>query len=390
MFKGVMKLAVCAMMLFAFTATSAFAAATIATPANGSKLGAMPEFTWVKDPGQTSCWLDFGSSVGAYNYKSVPVDNDTSAVISDLPGDNATIYLRLWTLKTGVWSSNDYTYIGRTGSATDAAVISSPANGSAIGGNTTFTWTGGTGASFHLLAGTSVGGANLCYTITSSNSAVVYIPSSLLNTPVYVRLYTSSGRSWSYRDYSYNTPAAVITFPAANGAQLGFPATFAWTNDGADYYWLDIGSTGVGSYNLSSKCNYQNLTATVPGLTNDNATTINVRLWSLHGTRWVFNDYNFKASAGAVNSDRAVISSPANDNDTILSDNQTFVWGAKANANNYQMLLGTTQGASNLGYYNCASNTSQKVRFLAGKVYVRLITSYGLYNAYKDSYYQVR
>jgi len=57
---------------------------------------------------------------------------------SGLPVNGTPVYVRLWSLDSSSWRFNDYTY---TASTTSIANMTSPADGSTLGGATTFMWT---------------------------------------------------------------------------------------------------------------------------------------------------------------------------------------------------------------------------------------------------------
>ena len=71
--------------------------------------------------------------------------------------------------------------------------------------------------------------------------------------------------------------------------------TFFWTAAaGATEYWLEVGTTSVGSVNQYSQSQGLSLSGTVSGLPTDGS-TVYVRLWTLLGgqTWQLFNDYTY-------------------------------------------------------------------------------------------------
>ena len=80
----------------------------------------------------------------------------------------------------------------------------------------------------------------------------------------------------------------------ANGATLaGASRAFTWTNTGARLYQLGVGTTPGGNDLGGWPANGTTSTGTtVTGLPT-NGTTIYVRLWSLFGSTWAFNDYSY-------------------------------------------------------------------------------------------------
>ncbi|MEX0409845.1 hypothetical protein ABGN05_30005, partial [Aquibium sp. LZ166] len=85
---------------------------------------------------------------------------------------------------------------------------------------------------------------------TSTSKTVSGLPSS---GTIYVRLWSYISGSWQWNDYTYKAGGgtkAVMTSPTP-GSTLGSSATFIWTTgSGVSQYWLYVGSTGVGSYNI--------------------------------------------------------------------------------------------------------------------------------------------
>ena len=62
----------------------------------------------------------------------------------------------------------------------------------------------------------------------------------------------------------------------------------------AEQYWLRIGTTGAGSYDIYSAGQGVNTSRTVPGLP-VSGETVYVRLFSMFGGKWVYNDYSYTA-----------------------------------------------------------------------------------------------
>src|SRR2546430_17601705 len=84
-------------------------------------------------------------------------------------------------------------------------------------------------------------------------------------------------------------------------------AAFSWSaGAGATQYWLSVGTTGVGSSNVYAQSQGTSVSATVSGLPVDGS-PVYVRLWTLLGGTWQFNDYSYTASTQS----RATVTSPA-------------------------------------------------------------------------------
>src|ERR1700677_3270612 len=126
---------------------SAGASGVITTPASGSTLtGSSVTFDWTAGAGASAYWLDVGSTVGGNNYySSGNLGNVLTTTANGLPTNGSTIYVTLYSLISGVWSGNAYTYTAFIG-ASGAGVITSPANGSTLrGSRVDLNWTAGGG-----------------------------------------------------------------------------------------------------------------------------------------------------------------------------------------------------------------------------------------------------
>ena len=87
--------------------------------------------------------------------------------------------------------------------------------------------------------------------------------------------------------------AAALTSPKAGSTLTGSSATFTWTaGTGVTQYELDLGTTGVGSTNLSSTGHTTATTASITGIPMTGA-TLYARLWSYIGSTWSSADYTF-------------------------------------------------------------------------------------------------
>ena len=84
--------------------------------------------------------------------------------------------------------------------------------------------------------------------------------------------------------------------------------------------------------------------------------TIYVRLWTLFGGTWQYNDYTYTAAGG---NSKAVILLPVPG--TVLSGaSVAFTWSAGTGATAYWLDVGTMQGLGNIYRQNVALATSQR------------------------------
>jgi hypothetical protein len=123
--------------------------AAITSPTPGSTLtSSMVTFTWSVGTGVSEYWVYIGTSPGGYEIYTQSQGTGPSVTVSGLPTNGITLYVRLWSLISGVWQSNDYTYTAASAGSETKAQITSPAPGSTLISSTvTFTWSVGSGAS---------------------------------------------------------------------------------------------------------------------------------------------------------------------------------------------------------------------------------------------------
>src|SRR2546422_10904825 len=88
-----------------------------------------------------------------------------------------------------------------------------------------------------------------------------------------------------------------MTSPTPGSTLAGATVSFGWSaGTGATGYWLEVGTTGVGSTNLYSQSQGLNLSGTVNGLPT-NGSTVYVRLWTRLSGTWQLNDYTYRAAS---------------------------------------------------------------------------------------------
>jgi hypothetical protein len=128
----------------AFNAGAETAILTTPTPAS-TLTGSTVTFNW--NAGTASpqeYWLDIGSSAGGNNYySSGNLGNALTATVSGLPTNGSTVYVTLYTLVSGNWTPNAYTYQAFSTSS-EQGVLTTPTPGGTLTGSTvTFDWTAG-------------------------------------------------------------------------------------------------------------------------------------------------------------------------------------------------------------------------------------------------------
>ncbi len=368
---------------YTFTAyNSAVGKGGITTPASGSTLtSSSVTFNWTAGTGATAYWLDVGSTVGGNQYsQSGNLGNVLTTTVNGLPTNGSTVYVTLYSLVSGQWLSNPYSYTAYNLAAA-RGVLTTPTPGSTLtSSSVTFVWAAGTGATAYWLdVGSTVGGnqysqsGNLGNVLTTTANGLPVNGST-----IYVTLYSLIGGVWTGNAYTYtalggSSSKGVITTPTP-GSTLGANAvTFDWTaGTGATAYWLDVGSV-VGGNQWYQSGNLGNvLTTTAPNLPADGS-TLYATLYSLVGGQWVSNSYTYKAVPGAV------MSTPV-PGTTLSGASVTFNWSAGTGITGYQLTVGSTYGGSNLyssGTITTLSTTASGLPANGSTIYVTLYSQYG-------------
>jgi hypothetical protein len=290
---------------YIYTAFNAGAeTAVMASPTPTSTLsGSTVMFTW--NAGTASpqeYWLDIGSSSGGNNYySSGNLNSATSTTVTTLPTNGLTVYVTLYTLVSGTWTPNAYTYQAFSASA-GGGVLTTPTPGGTLTGSTvTFDWTAGSPGpySYWMDIGSTTGGNNYYSSGNLGNvttTTVTTLPTD--GSEVFVTLYTLIGGTWYGNAYTYTalnatSNLATMQTPTPGTAISGTTATFTWSSDSsATAYWVDIGSTAGGNDIYSSGNLNSALTTTVYTLP-ANGNTIYVSLYSYVGGQWVNNPVTY-------------------------------------------------------------------------------------------------
>ncbi len=183
----------------------------IITPAPSSTLGSTSEtFTWSGD-NVDGYFLRVGTTaVGSEDIYSASNGVSKSAVVSGLPNDGSTVYVRLSSFYESAWHHADYTYTAYTPPLADSAanlITPSPDGVSFLNGDVFFEWED-VGANEYAIAvsgGTSLPQIpNLDATKTTNTSVTTAVSDGSIVTPfgLLIRLYSRFGSEWVYRDYN--------------------------------------------------------------------------------------------------------------------------------------------------------------------------------------------
>ncbi len=284
----------------AFGGTASKGAITSPTPSS-TLTGSSVTFTWTAGTGTTAYWLDIGNVAGGDQYfQSGNLGNVLTKTVNGLPTNGSTVYVTLYSLSSGQWLSNAYTYTAYN-LASAGGAMSTPTPGSTLtSSSVTFVWTAGTGATAYWLdVGTSPSGNTIYQSGNLGNvltKTVNGLPSN--GSTVYVTLYSLIGGVWSSNAYTYTAwnaagGLAAMQTPTPGSILGGNVATFTWSSDSnAIGYWLDIGTSPGGNTIYQSGNLGTALTTTVYSLP-ANGSTAYVTLYSLVGGQWLSKAYTY-------------------------------------------------------------------------------------------------
>ncbi|MCH8807332.1 MAG: M6 family metalloprotease domain-containing protein [Planctomycetes bacterium] len=343
-----------------FDYTNASSAAVMISPANGSTFSSSSvTFNWTAGTGVTQYWLEVGTVASPTAYFSASTGTTQSQAVSTLPTDGSAVQARLWSLIGSTWSFNTYNYIAHT-VASAGATMTSPADGSTFtSSSVTFNWSAGTGVNeYWLEVGTPASPAAYysASTATSQSQVVSGLPSD--GSAVRARLWSRIGSTWSYNTYNYTaytgaSSGATMISPADGSTFSSSSVTFNWSaGSGVSEYWLEVGTpASPGAYYSASTGTSQS--QAVSGLPTDGS-AIRARLWSLIGSTWSYNTYNYTAQTAS--DPHAVMTSPA-DGSTFGSSSVTFNWTAGTGVIEYWLEVGTA--ASPTAYFSGSTGTTQ-------------------------------
>jgi hypothetical protein len=289
---------------YTYTAFNAGAeTAVLTTPTPSTMLtGSTVTFDW--NAGTASpqeYWLDIGSSTGGNNYySSGNLGSALSTTVNGLPTNGSTVYATLYTLVSGSWVGNAYTYTAFNAAAA-GGMLTTPTPGSTLTSSTvTFDWTAGAGASAYWMdIGSSAGGNNYYSSGNLGNVLTTTVNGLPTNdVEIFVTLYSLINNQWVGNAYTYTENAssglAAMQTPTPGTTISGTAATFTWSADAnATAYWVDIGSSAPGGNDVYSSGNLGNVLTTTVYTLPANNTTIYVSLYSYVGGQWVNNPVTY-------------------------------------------------------------------------------------------------
>jgi uncharacterized repeat protein (TIGR03803 family) len=317
--------------------------AEVTTPAPGSTLTAPSVlWQWTSGTGATDYWLSVGTTPGGADLFSHDEATSLSQTVTGLPTNGSTVYVRLWSLNFGgAWQFNDYPYIA---TAPPARMLT-PVPGSTLTASiASFQWTPGVGVSdYWLSVGTTPGGADLFSQDAGTSLGQTATGLPISGSTVYVRLWSQIGGAWQSNDYSYPTvtPQAQMITPAPRSTLGASSVSFHWTHGtGVTDYWLSVGTTPGGA-DLLSHDEGTSLGALVTALPT-NGSTVYVRLWSVVGGVWLFNDYPYTAVTPNTQ-----MTTPATGS-RLMGPTVWFQWTRGTGVTDSWLSVGTAAGGADL------------------------------------------
>ena len=270
-------------------------------PPNSILTGSTVVFDWTAGSGATAYWLDAGSSPGGNNYyQSGNLGNTLTTTATGLPTNGSTVYVTLYSLVSGNWLSNAYTYTAYNASSGQGVLTTPPPNSQFTGSTVTFGWTSGPGASAYWLdVGSTSGGNQYFQSGNLGNVNTVTVNGLPTNgSMVYVTLYSLIGGQWygttyQYTAYNASSNLAQMQTPIPGSTLSGTTQTFTWSSDpNATAYWMDIGSS-VGGNDIYQSGNLGLALMTTVYTLPANGSQIYVTLYSYDGGQWLYNQYTY-------------------------------------------------------------------------------------------------
>jgi hypothetical protein len=169
--------------------------------------GSSVTFIWTAGASATAYWLDVGNIAGGNEYEqSGNIGNVTRLTVNSLPTDGSTVYATLYSMISGAWVGNSYTYTASSGSG-NLAVMQTPSPGSTIGGNTaTFTWSADSSATAYWVDISAIdpGGNDVYQSGNLGNVLTTTVHTLPANSStIYVTLYSYVGGQWSSTASTY-------------------------------------------------------------------------------------------------------------------------------------------------------------------------------------------
>ncbi len=287
-----------------FTTGGTGTISVMTSPTPGSTLtSATVAFRWT-NVGAVQYYLYVGTTRGGRQIYSGNQGRATSRVVSGLPTNGSTIYVRLWTRTAAGWRYHDYTY--RATTTTGIATMIFPTQGSTLhSAIVTFSWNATGASQYYLYVGTTRGGRQIYSGNQGRGTSRTVSGLPVNGSIVYVRLWTRTSAGWRFRDYTYH---------AFTGSAQAYHFVLTW---GATPRDLDFHVTGPTANNSATRFHtyYRSRTNNGVSLDVDDTTsygpeTITVQNWFIGTYRFSVHDFTNRTSttsAAMGNSGRVTI-----------------------------------------------------------------------------------
>ncbi len=325
---------------------------TLTSPlVNATLDGAAVTFAWTAhNQPVTEWWLYVGSTEGAQDiYNSQGLGATTSLVVSGLPTDGRTLYVRLWYRIGGFWEFTDEQFTAATFAAPS---LTSPLPHSTLDrSSATFEWTNNGHAvdDWWLYVGSNPGASDLY----SSGNLGLQTSVSVSTLPtdgraIFVRVWYRIGGLWSFVDEQLTAATLVnpgVISPLPFSTLANSEVLFRWSanNHPVSNWWLYIGSTSGARDVYNSSDLGVNVEHLVSGLPTDGR-ILHVRLWYRIGGLWQFVDQQLTASTFVV----PVVMDPI-PGSALGNANITFQWSANEQpVTNWWFFIGSSIGARDI------------------------------------------
>lgn len=200
-------------------------------------------------------WIYAGSTQGARDYFSQPVNEASEYTVDNLPEDGSQVWIRLW-YYTSYWRYQDFDYTASGGGVQqkDVPEMTSPSEHSLLArSEVTFRWQNNNydPINYWIFIGTAQGDSDI-HSSGSLQTANEYVFDGLPagEAEIYVRLwYYRNG--WQYIDYQYSSKLygeAQIVWPHPGATLAEEKQVFEWSDNGynVNRYQLLIGSSQGG------------------------------------------------------------------------------------------------------------------------------------------------
>jgi len=277
--------------------------AQLTSPTPGSALNSTTvTFQWTVGSGVTQYWLNVGTAPGAFDIANRDMGTGLSTVVSGLPANSSTLYVRLHSLLNGSWQFNDYTVVAPPPSGPKAQLVTPTPGATLSSSNVVFQWTAGAATRYWLNVGTSPGAFDITNRDMDVQLSAVVGGIPVNGGTLYVRLHSLINGGWQFNDYTLTAPLinglkAQLISPSPGSTLSSTTLNFQWTGGtGVSQYWLNIGSA-PGTFDIVNRNLNTSLNTVVNGLPSGGQ-PLYVRLYSLINGAWQFNDYVLTATGG--------------------------------------------------------------------------------------------